>query len=213
MKYLGSGFFVIATMVCALTIAIAKEGDHLGRYEWSVPYLITVIAICVVLGGVLLFVSRPEKTPVSLHVELMELVHKAIDKNNNDSGCDIFVLVRAELLSPLKTRILPPRLELLLHGNSEVATLVPDDLDQWQGQIWGSTDIIKHTMSPLTPKMKKGEPAEGWIHFVTQVPYRDIERYSLRLILETPDGSGYADGVPENKIWESRKRIVTKNKL
>ena len=50
MKYIGAAFLTLATMLCGLTIAIAKEGDHLGRYEWAVPYLAVAICVCVVLG-------------------------------------------------------------------------------------------------------------------------------------------------------------------
>jgi hypothetical protein len=50
MKYIGAVFLTVATMLCALTIAIAKEGDHLGRYEWTVPYLIAALLVCLLLG-------------------------------------------------------------------------------------------------------------------------------------------------------------------
>jgi hypothetical protein len=52
MKYLGPAFLTAAAMLGALTIAIAREGDHLGRYEWAVPYLTGVIVLCVILGVV-----------------------------------------------------------------------------------------------------------------------------------------------------------------
>jgi hypothetical protein len=50
MKYIGAAFLTLATMICALTIAIAKEGDHLGKYEWAVPYLAAVLCVFVILG-------------------------------------------------------------------------------------------------------------------------------------------------------------------
>ena len=42
-------------MLCALTIAIARE--HLGKYEWAVPYLGGMIALCIILGVVSLVVT------------------------------------------------------------------------------------------------------------------------------------------------------------
>lgn len=54
MKYTGAAFLTIATMLCALTIAIAREGAHLGTYEWAVPYLAAAMLVCIVSGIALL---------------------------------------------------------------------------------------------------------------------------------------------------------------
>lgn len=81
MKYLGPAFLAIAAMLSALTIAIAKEGDHLGRYEWAVPYLGGIIALCVILGIISLVVAGrnhdksdalpnfPPPSPISIKLE------------------------------------------------------------------------------------------------------------------------------------------------
>ncbi len=55
MKNLGPAFLAAAAMLCALTIAIARE--HLGKYEWAVPYLGGMIALCIILGVVSLVVT------------------------------------------------------------------------------------------------------------------------------------------------------------
>lgn len=80
MKYAGAAFLTAATMLCALTIAIAREGDHLGKYEWAVPYLIGVILLCFVCGVVSLVTTGrqeekrnnappPPPPAVSVHLE------------------------------------------------------------------------------------------------------------------------------------------------
>jgi hypothetical protein len=50
MKYIGAAFFSVATMLGALTIAIARESGQLGKYEWAVPYLIVAIVASMILG-------------------------------------------------------------------------------------------------------------------------------------------------------------------
>ena len=47
---LSTAFFTAATILTALTLAIAKEGARLGRYEWAVPYLAVLLIVCFLLG-------------------------------------------------------------------------------------------------------------------------------------------------------------------
>ena len=51
MKYIGGAFLALATMLCALTIAIAREGNMLAQYEWAVPYLVLAIIASLMLGA------------------------------------------------------------------------------------------------------------------------------------------------------------------
>jgi hypothetical protein len=69
MKY-STAFFTAATMLLALTIAIAKEGAHLGQYEWAVPYLVAAIIVCFVLALISLRKEgRQQNAPAPIHIE------------------------------------------------------------------------------------------------------------------------------------------------
>jgi len=64
MRNLYPAFFVVATALVALVIAIAKEAGHLGQYGRAVPYLIVAILLCIILGVVSLITGRHQKDSV-----------------------------------------------------------------------------------------------------------------------------------------------------
>ena len=57
-------------MLLAITIAIAKEGAHLGQYEWAVPYLLAAIVVCFVLALISLRKEGRQQNPTApIHIE------------------------------------------------------------------------------------------------------------------------------------------------
>jgi hypothetical protein len=80
MKYLGAVFLTLVTMLSALILAIVKEGAHLGRYEWAVPYLAGLLVLSLI-AAVISFVKAgrqsenkitppPRKdAPINIHLE------------------------------------------------------------------------------------------------------------------------------------------------
>jgi hypothetical protein len=148
-----------------------------------------------------------------IDVRLAELYRTPTD-NYSESTFDLFVFVRLELMLPQEVRIANSRLELSVHG--VVETMEPiNDLNDWEIGTWDSkaygAEIVSYPVTPLPPTLRKYEPVEGWMHFVTKPTTGTmLERCAAKLVVRTDRGSGYSELAAGTDSWNPRKISISR---
>ena len=127
---------------------------------------------------------------------------------------DLFLRFRLELTSPGEVQIKNFRFQLSLHGVIEAMEPI-NDLNEWEITTWDAkaygAEIIGYSVTPLPSTLRKSEPAEGWLHFVTK-PTTGImlEKCAVRLVVQTDRGSGYGEHDADQAIWNPRKISISR---
>jgi hypothetical protein len=159
-----------------------------------------------------------KRRPPSIKVYLKELHRKEIDFEGTYPGgewrFDIFLRARVELEEPRKITVDTYKFELSMFGLPEIPEL-RNDLDEWQLLIFepvsDGVGWTEHGLPVLPMELKSGEPAEGWLHFVTRKTRPQFLDQSIpRLIAQTPHGSQYGEHPADKLIWNPDKRRVSK---
>ena len=148
-----------------------------------------------------------KQVPPTIEVRMIELYRKPVnsgrDGNPKDGFLwDIFLSVWIELKSPLTASITGYRMQLSLHGN-RMSLQAQNDLDEWGLDIWKPTVELAHAeLTPLSPQLKRGEPMEGWLHFISeQATPKVLDECTVRLIADSGRGSAYKEYLPDPHIW------------
>ena len=114
------------------------------------------------------------------------------------SRMHLFVRARVELKSPKETYVSAYRCEYLLHGVPHTLTWHQDDVTAWVYREIRNSHTQRMEEIPLVAlpmKLVRGAPSDGWVHFVTDADTTDenLRCSNVRLLIETPIGTGYAE--------------------
>jgi len=204
MKYLIPVLVGGATMSIAVTTALAgAHGALTGRvpltpylYGYGVASLLFGIALVTAIAA-----TRRENPPPELEVRLRE-IHRT-SSYHNGARFDLFLRARIELKSPAKLKIRNYKLELSHYGDIELPDL-HDDLGHWE--IWNPTPEEPNARLLTLPRsLKRHEPVEGWLHFVTSSAVKTkLDECVVRLVVQMAKGSAYGEHLADPLIWNPR---------
>lgn len=148
--------------------------------------------------------TRPVE-PAQITVAIKELHRRSIvDSHRQQTGFDLFLRARVELVYPAKISLLQYKLELSRHGELETPQPL-HDLERWRvlNLEPGDQDF---DVQPLPLDLKSHEPVEGWLHFVTATTQeKRLEESAIRLIARTEHGSGNGEHPADAHIWNQRR--------
>jgi len=147
-----------------------------------------------------------EISPESISVRLKELYRTPKDRYNK-STFDLFLLVRLELRDKLESSPFSYRFELFMNGLVERLEQ-KHDLSEWEMTVWtdGDPALLKHPLVARPAALRMGDPVEGWLHFVTNPTTGEmLEKCAIRLVVQSPYNSNYAEHEADPLIWNPRK--------
>ncbi len=112
----------------------------------------------------------------------------------------VFLRAKIEMSGVVRTPVARYRMELSCVGiisNPEWRK----DLGKFEITDWAQIPIPQDDVTPLPSELFSGTLAEGWVHFVTDWSDRKLYESHVRLIAETPNGSGSLEIKPGRDNW------------
>lgn len=175
------------------------------------------------LGGVVLYAIgwaavhignyAANKIPTEVEVRLREIYKFTAQEDRRQIGFDVFVRARVELKRPRRMKLSTYRLELSRYGQIDGLEMI-DDINKQQ--TWSmNPDEPEENAVPLSLELRKGQPSEGWLHFITkQTTSRHLEESAIRLLAQTNNDSWFAEAPPDPRYWNPRRiAFIGKDKI
>lgn len=151
-----------------------------------------------------------KQVPAQFRLSMLEIAAQHVDRKDAASLSDIFLRARVELLQPQLADV-TYRLELVSREGTEVCKWI-DDVTSYHAHLTANAGVPRHEFHPLLARLIRGEPQEGWLHFVSNSHVGStITKFGPRLIVQTENGSGNAEYPADPAIWNPLRMLVSKN--
>jgi hypothetical protein len=118
---------------------------------------------------------------------------------------DVFVQAKVELITPIEVDVVGYALELSRDGVIEELE-VGNDVSEWNLYIDSSFDSVP--MRPLPRRLRSGQGAEGWVHFLTERTNYELESGRLRLSIQTSRGDGNVEIPCTSEYWNPTRTTI-----
>jgi hypothetical protein len=147
---------------------------------------------------------------VSLSITIEAHAKEPVDRKKGATPSHVFVHAKIELKEPNSVEVTNYKLELLKHGACEsLDSQKPNDVGQWEAMEWALDPANGFNLTPLAYELRRGEPIQGWLRFVSETPTKTMMECRLRLIAQTREGSGYGEIAPDKTAWNRNQAIFS----
>jgi len=198
----------VAGILAAIGTAIANANGwfvghpHLVYLCWGGSGALIVAAIAIAIFG-----TKP--VPATIKVSPCEL-HSTASLRREEHH--IFLRAKIELIGARRTVVRRYRMELSRAGVLSSPTF-RDDVGKWEITDWSQWPIPHDDVRPLPTKLTAGNLVEGWVHFVTNLPPRELQSSLVRFFADTSCGTGTADIPAGREYWNAvpNRMILERN--
>src|SRR5208283_2781552 len=155
-----------------------------------------------------------EKEIESLRLVPAQFKIRPIELRRNDPTStrkrDVFVRAKVELITPIEVDVDGYTLELSRDGVIEELG-AGNDVSEWDLYINSSFNSVP--MRALPKKLRSGQGAEGWVHFLTERTNYELESGRLRLSVHTSRGDGNAEVPCASEYWNPTRTTIVMPRL
>lgn len=202
------GFLVGIGTAYAQANELFRDHPHAAFYCYGLASLIFIAAI--ILGW---REAAKERRAIGANfsVTIEDLAKEPVDRKKGPIPTHVFVHARVELKSPSSAKVTNYQLQLFKHGQCESMNAEqPNDVEKWEPLEWAFTPPRKFAFRPITHELKRGEPVEGWLRFVSETPALTITSCGVRLIVQTKHGSDFGEIAANPAMWNRNTLTINR---